>query len=144
MNNNLTQHPPRSPREQLGGIVTLPRFIDKVRAQNDGTIGAYFSGPDSVCDVKLCDFLGIDYDAFKAEAAKGGDDEALLVWIQANGAVPSPEEISKWSAEYTSLLAKDDAPRHAYILDLLGKLNLDPETTTTFDWLDADDKASFK
>jgi len=144
MNNNLTQHAPRSPKESLGGIVALPRFIDKVRALNEGTIGAYFSGSDSVVDEKLISFLGFDYEEFKKEAATGANDEALLVWVMAHGKHPTHAEIETWSKDFMSLLAKDDAPRATYIHDLLKGLNLDEATTTTFDWLEADDKASFK
>ena len=33
---DLTQHPPRSPRVRLGGLVILPRMIDKARATKAG------------------------------------------------------------------------------------------------------------
>jgi hypothetical protein len=143
MNNDLTQHPPRSPRLALGGIVALPRFIDKVRALNEGTIGGYFSGKGSVVDEKILDFFGFNYDDFKNEVATGATDESLLVWIQAHGTKRSQEEIENWSKDFTGMLAKDDAPRHEYILGLLKQLNLDENVTTTFDWLDADDAANF-
>lgn len=143
MTNNLTEHPPRSAREALGGIVCLPRFIDKVRALNEGTLGEYKCGIGSVNDEKLMDFLGFDFEDFKDEAATGADDQALLAWIQKNGKPLSNEEIARWSTDFTNLLAKDDQPRLAYISGLMKNLGLDEATTTTFDWLDADDKATF-
>lgn len=38
---DLTKDYPRSPREQLDGIMILPRAIDKARAQLEGKLGEY-------------------------------------------------------------------------------------------------------
>src|SRR5437879_3806180 len=38
---DLTQEPPRSPRERLGGFVIFARTVDKCRADLAGTIGEY-------------------------------------------------------------------------------------------------------
>ncbi len=38
---DLRRHPPRRSRERLAGYVWLPRLIDKVRAFQAGTLGAY-------------------------------------------------------------------------------------------------------
>jgi len=38
---DLTKHPPRSPRVQLGGFAHLPRLLDKARAVAAGTNGEY-------------------------------------------------------------------------------------------------------
>ena len=38
---DLTKRPPRSPRVRLGGLVILPRMLDKGRAAIAGTIGDY-------------------------------------------------------------------------------------------------------
>lgn len=142
MNNNLTQHAPRSPKESLFGIVSLPRFIDKVRASNEGTLGEYKIGPESAVDKVLIDFLGINLESFK-DAAEDMSDEELVSWINTNGKNHSEEEIQKWSNDFLNLLAKDDPSRQMYIGMVLEKMGLNPETTTTFDWLEADDKMQF-
>ena len=42
---DLTQSPPRSPKEEFGGMCFLPRMIDVARASlNDGNIGEYQLG----------------------------------------------------------------------------------------------------
>ena len=38
---DLTKGPPSSPYDKLGGIVFLPRSIDKMRAHLAGTAGEY-------------------------------------------------------------------------------------------------------
>ena len=40
---DLTRDVPRSPYASLGGIVFLPRAIDKARADAAGTLGEYMS-----------------------------------------------------------------------------------------------------
>lgn len=43
---DLREHPPRRSRECLAGFIWLPRLIDKVRAFQAGTLGAYPSLTD--------------------------------------------------------------------------------------------------
>lgn len=139
---NLTQHAPRSPKENLHGIVTLPRFIDKVKALHEGTLGQYKVGPDSAVDAELISFLGTTFELIQ-EAILSMDENELIEWIKTNGSKPSLEEIEVWSKRFSSVLAKNDPARQAYITIVLQKMNLDPETTTTFDWIEADDVATF-
>ena len=37
----------------------------------------------------------------------------------------------------------NNSEKRAYFVENCSKLGLNPEKTTTFDWLDADDRASF-
>ena len=37
----LTEEPPRSPRDRLGGYALMARMIDKGRADIQGTVGEY-------------------------------------------------------------------------------------------------------
>lgn len=140
---DLTKHAPRSPKESLGGIITLPRFIDKVRAYIAGTLGEYMSGNSSAIDKKLMEFIGISYEEFKAEVEKKATDEELLEWIKTHGTNHSDEEIQTWSTNFEHMLAKNDPDRQAYISFVLEKTGLNPETTTTFDWIDFDDAMIF-
>jgi hypothetical protein len=91
---DLTQHPPRSPRVQLGGYVHLPRLLDKARAVNGGKGGEYhYNCP---LDQEFFKFTGIDHEAMLAEIKKGGSDSDLLAWVRAHtGRLPS--EIAAWS-----------------------------------------------
>lgn len=141
-NPDLTQFPPRSPRVRLGGLILLPRMLDKCRATLAGTNGPYnYACP---LDQYLLQFLGIDADALKAEVAKGLNDGALLEWIMAHSTTqPSPQEIAAWSAyqeqrapgaleirEFFNTLHQGAAPHRADIV-------------TWCDLLDVDDYASF-
>lgn len=141
---DLTKHAPRSPKEKLGGIVALPRFIDKARANVAGTLGEYKLGVGSAVDQRLIEFLGIDLLSFLQKVQVGADDNVLLGWVLEHGKHPIDGEIKAWSERFLNLLAKDDPDRQQYIKIVLEKTGLDPKTTTTFDWLEYDDLQSFQ
>jgi Domain of unknown function (DUF5069) len=66
---DLTQRPPRSPRQRLGGYALLPRMLDKGRATLAGTNGEYhYACPN---DQRFLEFAGVDPEALKAELATG-------------------------------------------------------------------------
>jgi len=70
---------PRSPYDMMSGIVSLPRVIDKARANNEGTLGEY--DVDCPHDQPVLAFLGIDFDAFSAKIkALAYDDTAIAAW----------------------------------------------------------------
>jgi hypothetical protein len=78
---DLTKDYPRSPREQLDGIMILPRAIDKARAQLEGKLGEYiYFG----CHLNrmLFSTLGVTEDEFLQTVRSSPDDEGVLEWIQ--------------------------------------------------------------
>ncbi|HZT14172.1 MAG TPA: DUF5069 domain-containing protein [Candidatus Baltobacteraceae bacterium] len=78
---DLTKEYPRSPREQLEGIATLPRAVDKARAQLAGTLGEYvYYG----CrfNRKLFDTLGVTDDEFLDAVRTAGSDDGVAEWIR--------------------------------------------------------------
>jgi hypothetical protein len=139
-NPDLTQHPPRSPRVQLGGYVHLPRLLDKARATAAGKAGEYhFNCP---LDKHFFAFTGIDSDALLAEVKKGLSDSEMLAWIRAHtkrhaseiagwctwmrGHAPGGAEGHEW---FDGMIKKNAAGRD----DIFG----------FFDLLDMDDYASY-
>ncbi len=73
---DLTQRPPRSTRQRLGGFVLLPRILDKGRAKLAKKNGEY--NFNSGADQHLVKFLGVNLEELLKELAKGiGDGEAL-------------------------------------------------------------------
>jgi uncharacterized protein DUF5069 len=62
---DLTQRPPRSPRCRLGGLVILPRMLDKGRATAVGKQGEnQYNCP---LDQRLLNFISADPDALMSE-----------------------------------------------------------------------------
>ena len=81
---------PRSPYHKLGGYVHLPRLIDKARLHRKGLLDGY-NYKTVGFDKHLLAFLKIDGDAFEEIVNKLDEDDAILKWVQTNGARHSPE-----------------------------------------------------
>jgi Domain of unknown function (DUF5069) len=78
---DLTKEFPRSPREQLDGIMVLPRAIDKARAQLQGTLGEYeYFG--CAFNRRLFNTLGVTDDEFLDTVRGAPDDDGVMEWIR--------------------------------------------------------------
>ena len=140
--NDLTQHPPRSPRVRLGGFVILPRSLDKARAKVAGKLGEYvFPGP---LDKRLFEFLKLDPESFFSEVLTGKGDGEILEWINQNaGHKPAPWEILQWSA-YNEARSADSIQAKERVLKAI--TTIAPKRTDIlngFDSLDLDDYVAF-
>ena len=139
---DLTKVPPRSPSTLLGGYVILGRTLDKCRALLTGDIGEYHF--DSPLDNTLFVWKRITADNLKAEVAKGASDEEMVKWLDTHGRPKTDDEKKAWVEQVTKASFYNvPAQRDSFITETT-KLGLDPATTTLFDWLDADDAASYR
>ena len=138
---DLTKEAPRTPKKMLDGYVILARTLDKCRALLAGNVGEYHF--DCPLDNQLFGWKGIKGDDFKAAVAKGAADEEMVKWVDSHGTPKSDAEKKQWVAAMMkeSLINKPDKRDH--FIEETKKLGLDPETTSLFDWLEADDKASY-
>ena len=139
---DLTKQAPHSPRERIGGFVIAKRTVDKCRASLAGTLGEYHY--DCPLDNVLFSFKGINGKQFTAAVRAVKTHEEIGSWLQANGTKKTPAEIKAWSdgVEADSMMKKPE--KRAYFIENCTKLGLNPEKSTTFDWLEADDRASFQ
>src|ERR1043166_5005137 len=85
---DLTQRPPRSFHVRLGGLVILPRMLDKGRATLARKSGEYRY--NSGTDQHLVRFLGFDPKALLKELAKGKGDGEILEWVQSHSKTRRP------------------------------------------------------
>lgn len=138
---DLTKEAPRSPHTRLGGFVILARTIDKCRATIAGKNGEYHF--DCPLDKTLFNFKGITGNDFKKFVATGATDEQIVEWVKKNGKPLTDAEITAWS-DKTEADNYSDRPKDskAWLVGENKRLDL-PEDGTLFDYLDADDKASF-
>ena len=138
---DLTKQAPHSPRKRINGFAIVARAVDKCRAHLAGKLGEYHY--DCPLDNVLFSFKGITAKQFTRAVTTVSDYEKIVDWLQMNGTPRTAEEIKAWSdgAEASSLFS--DPEKRAYFVENCEKLALNPETSTTFDWLEADDRASF-
>src|SRR3954469_25999435 len=147
MNNNkegkdLTKVAPGSPRVRTGGYAILARTYDKCRALLGGNIGEYHF--DCPLDNMLFGFKGVTGDYFKAEVEKGASVEEMARWLDSHGEKKTPEEVKAWSDEVEASNPSNNPEKREWFLEQLKPHRLNPLTTTLFDWLETDDKASYQ
>ena len=139
---DLTKQAPHSPRERIGGFAIASRTVDKCRASLAGTLGEYHY--DCPLDNVLFSFKGINGGQFKAAVRAARTYEEVGNWLQDNGTKKTPAEIKAWSDGVEAESMMNEPAKRAYFIENCSKLALNPETSTTFDWLEADDRASFQ
>jgi hypothetical protein len=137
---DLRKEAPRSPRIRVGGYAILGRTIDKCRALVAGNIGEYHF--DCPLDNMLFGFKGVEGPDFKSQIENGASDQEMVEWLNRNGTEKTPEEIKRWSEEVTANSPYNDPERRDWFIEQVQPFGLDPKTTTLFDWLEADDRAS--
>jgi len=139
---DLAKRAPHSPRERVAGFVIAMRTVDKCRASLAGKLGEYHY--DCPLDNLLFSFKGINAGQFTAavEAAKHYED--VGAWLLANGIAKTPAEIKAWSDEIEAGNPMKDPERRSFFIENCSRLGLNPQMNTTFDWLEADDRQTFR
>src|SRR5690242_1923467 len=137
---DLTKESPRSPGIRVGGYAILGRTIDKCRALVAGNIGEYHF--DCPLDNTLFGFKGVKGVDFKAQIENGASDQQVAEWLDQAGERKTPDEVKSWSDQVTSASLYDDPEKREWFSEECKKLGLDPAKTTTFEWLELDDKIS--
>jgi Domain of unknown function (DUF5069) len=137
---DLTKEAPRSPRIRVGGYAILGRTIDKCRALVAGNIGEYHF--DCPLDRTLFGFKGIRGEDFRAQIEQGRSDEEIIKWLNQSGEEKTPAQIRRWSEKMEASSLHDDLEKRDFFVEQTRKLGLEPEKTTTFEWLEIDDRVS--
>ena len=139
---DLSKQAPHSPRERLAGFAIASRAVDKCRASLAGTLGEYHY--DCPLDKTLFEFKGITSEQFKTAVQAATDYEEVGAWLQANGTAKTPVEIKAWSDEMECASLMKNPEKRAYFIQSCSELGLNPQMNTTFDWLEADDRETFR
>ena len=137
---DLTKEAPRSPRIRVGGYAILGRTIDKCRALVAGNIGEYHF--DCPLDNMLFGFKGVKGEDFKAQIEQGASDQEMVEWLNQSGEKKTPAQIMRWSEKMEASSLYDNLEKWDFFVEECNKLGLDPSKTTTFDWLEVDDRVS--
>ena len=139
---DLTKEAPRSPRIRISGYSILARMADKGRASLNGTAGEYhFNCP---VDNMLFGFKGVTDAEVKPLLESGASDEQIAIWLNQHGTPKTAAEIKAWSDSVEAGRPYDDPDSRDWFASECARLGLNPETTTLFDYLEADDRVSFK
>ena len=138
---DLSTEPPRSPKVTIAGYAIIARTIDKCRASLWGKLGEYHF--DCPLDNQLFSFKGITGADFKKYVAEGHSDEEIAAWVNSHGIPKTSAEIVAWSAEVAADNYSSKPEKKPWLEGENKRLGLDINGTL-FDYLEADDKVSFK
>ena len=142
MNRDLAKVAPHSPRERLAGFAIANRAVDKCRASVAGTLGEYHY--DCPLDNVLFSFKGITGEQFKTAVQAATNYEDVGAWLQANGTAKTPGEIRIWSDEVEASSMIKNPEKRGFFIEDCARLGLNPQMNSTFDWLEADDRDTFR
>lgn len=92
---DLRHETPRSPFAELDGLPWLARMIDKVRADQAGTLGDYVPFP-CPADQRFLTFIGMEAEAFAGLVAAHPDEAALLAALRDQAQARSRADIAEF------------------------------------------------
>ena len=139
---DLTQRPPRSPRVRIRDYAILARVIDKARAHLTGKTGGYHY--DCPLDRTLFVFKGVTGNELLEQVRRERSDEDLGLWLDEHGRAKTPEEICAWSDSMEAYRLYNNLQKRATFVQDCERLGLDPVRTSLFEWLETDDRASYR
>jgi hypothetical protein len=139
---DLTKEAPRSPRNRIGDYALIARMIDKGRATLNGTVGEYhYACP---LDQMLFTYKGVQADDVKALLAAGASDDEILLWFNQHGTPKNAADTKAWSDGVEGYSPYDDPEKKEWFDGECKTLGLDPAKSTLVDYLETDDRVSFK
>ena len=139
---DLTQEPARSPRLRVGGYVLLARMADKGRATLNGTAGEYHF--DCPVDNILFGFKGVKGAEVRPLLASGASDDEIAAWLDTHGTPKTAVEVTAWADSVEPSSPFNHPEKRDWFSQECSGLGLKPESTTLFEYLEADDRASFQ
>ena len=140
---DLDRGAPRSPYStDVYGMVQLARLVDKGRAFNSNTLGAYFYGEDSGIDRATLAFLGVSATEFAEKLQTLSTDAEVEAWLKTEHP-KSDADIAAYNERMTQMGPTDERYK-ALMANMINRIA--PERTDINTWFALmllDDKKTF-
>ena len=128
---DLNRRAPRSPyNTDVYGMVQLARLIDKGRAANSNTLGAYFYGEDSGIDRATLAFLGVSATEFAEKLETLSTDTEVEAWLKVDHP-KSDADIEAYNEQMTQMGPTNERYK-ALMANMINKIA--PERTDINTW----------
>lgn len=139
---DLSVRPPRSPYEELDGLMFLPRTIDKLRALlPGGNPGGYLINSKILgMSGYLLNRLGITEEALSSVVASAKDDTEVAVWVREHTDPTHYHAINETLRRIRPKHAEDESFFREMYAEVLAA---DPQLEYTLDIIEADDRRMF-
>ncbi|MBK1827710.1 DUF5069 domain-containing protein [Haloferula rosea] len=131
---------PCSPRNEIDGIVYLPRLCDKIRLHTAGQLDPdYHANLGRGMDLWTCQFLGVDYEALAEVVRSGASDAEALDWARENGTQRPEHEATWWKCYMLTRGFRDDLAERLIARKQESGMEDRTEIQTFMDYIDADE-----
>jgi hypothetical protein len=140
LSRGMSEKQPRSPYDELDGLVYFPRLCDKIRLHHHGQLPADYHGNLGIgMDLWTCQFLGVKYEELAEQVRAGASDEMALAWAKRNGIKRPEEERVWWNAYMKTRGFRDDLAER--LADRIKESGLEDrqDIVTFMDYIDADE-----
>ena len=140
---DLNRRAPRSPyNTDVYGMVQLARLVDKGRASNSNTLGAYFYAEDSGIDRATLAFLGVSAAEFTEALKTLSTDAEIEAWLKADYP-KSDADIEAYNERMTQMGPTDERYK-ALMAKMINKIAPDrTDINTWFALMLLDDEKTF-
>lgn len=131
---------PRSPYDQIHGLVYFGRMLDKIRLHAAEKLSAdYIPNLGIKFDERCLRFLNVSYEDLKKVVLAGATDEEVWQWCQKNGRALTAEEITVWNHFMTKRGWHDDMTETLQRRLKEGGWEDRKDVQTLFDYIDLDE-----
>jgi hypothetical protein len=131
---------PRSPKDEIDGLVYFPRLCDKIRLHQRGELPeAYHANLGQGMDLWTCQFLGVGYADLAEQVRAGASDDMALAWAKRNGIKRSAEERAWWNAYMRTRGFRDDFAERLLSRKQESGFEDRADIVTFMDYIDADE-----
>lgn len=94
-------------------MIYFGRMLDKIRLHAAGRLPAEYvtnlgDGQLFQLDGRCCRFLGVPYADIRTRTLAGGEDDAILAWVEARGTHRTDEECHMWNRFILKLGWRDE------------------------------------
>ena len=139
---DLSTRAPRSPYEELDGLLLLPRTIDKMRALlPGGNPGVYFiNGKILGISGYLLRRLGVTEEQLRDAVAQAKDDTDVATWLRVHTDPSAYAEINETLRRLRPKHAEDEEYFRSIYAAVLAA---DPQLEYIMDIIEADDRRMF-
>jgi hypothetical protein len=137
----MEQRFPRSPYDEVKGLVYFARMLDKIRLHAAGALpDAYHKFLGEAFDGRCVKELCIKYADVRERVLAGDSDETVLEWCYENGCKLTEDDIEIWNGFMIKRGWRDESSdRIVFRLKEAGLEARDAEAVTMFDFIDLDE-----
>ena len=131
---------PRSPHDEIDGVIYFPRLCHKVRLHAAGRLDPqYHANLGAGMDLWTCQFLGVDHAALAEQIRAGKPDAEVLAWARENGTLRSTPEFAWWAAFMRTRGFRDDLAERLAQRKAESGFRDRADILTFMDYIDADE-----